>query len=104
MLVNRAQGDPGWSQEGVYVSFATDPVRWSAPKRILDREDIPGWSSFYPQVMGLGPGGTDSEAGRVARFYLKGLSNFEIQFFREGETAPDASRPVPGNPRRGDRS
>lgn len=104
MLVNRAQGDPGWAQEGVYVSFASDPVRWSTPKRLLGRDDIPGWSSFYPQVIGLGPRGTDAEAGRVARFYLKGVSNFEIEFRAAPDAAPDELRPAPGNPRRGDRN
>lgn len=104
MLVNRAQGEPGWSQEGVYISYSSDPARWSVPKRILDRDDIPAWTSFYPQVMGLGPGESDSEAGRVARFYLSGVSTFEIDFFQPGETAPDSGRFVPGYPRRGERN
>lgn len=83
MLMNHARGEPGWSQHGVYVSFATDltrPAGWKPPAKILDDQQVPSWSTFYPQVMGLEPGGTDTLAGRVARFYLNGASWWEIEF------------------------
>lgn len=83
MLLNRAQGEPGWSQEGVYVSFSYDlsrPDSWSAPQKILDRAEFPGWYFFYPQVMGLEPGGTDRRAGASARLYVGGISKWEIDF------------------------
>ncbi len=83
MLLNRAQGEPGWSQEGVYVSFNTDlsrPENWSAPVRILDRSEFPGWYFFYPQVMGLGDNGTDTRAGATARLYVGGVSRWELDF------------------------
>jgi hypothetical protein len=39
-----------------------------------------GW---YPQVVGLEAGvGTDKRAGRHARFYLTGKSDFFIEFSR----------------------
>ncbi len=83
MLLNRAQGEPGWSQEGVYVSFSSDlsrPDSWSVPQKILDRNEFPGWYFFYPQVMGLEAGGTDREAGGTARLYVGGISKWEIDF------------------------
>lgn len=79
MLLNRAT-DMGWSQEGIYISFAPrldDPKLWSAPKKILDGG---GW---YPQVFGLEPEtGTDKQAGSLARFYMSGSSEYLIQFYR----------------------
>jgi len=83
MLLNRAQGEPGWSQEGVYVSFNSDlsrPENWSTPVRILDRSEFPGWYFFYPQVMGLEERGTDTRAGATARLYVGGVSKWEIDF------------------------
>ncbi|MBI5691396.1 MAG: hypothetical protein HZC55_15025 [Verrucomicrobia bacterium] len=83
MLLNRAQGEPGWSQEGVYVSFSSDlsrPGAWTTPRKILDREEFPGWYFFYPQVMGLEAGGSDRRAGATARLYVGGISKWEIDF------------------------
>lgn len=83
MLLNRALGTPGWSQEGIYVSFSTDlsrPEAWTAPVKILGNEEFSGWYFFYPQVMGLEPGGTDRRAGQVARLYVNGISKWEIEF------------------------
>lgn len=93
MLLNHARGEPGWFQEGIYVTFAKDlerPETWRKPVKILDDSQIPGWSTFYPQVMGLEAGGTDSLAGRVARFYLNGTSKWEIEFSRAVEVPPPA--------------
>jgi hypothetical protein len=88
MLLNHAQGEPGWSQEGVYVSFCSDlsrPDTWTEPVRILDKSQFSGWYFFYPQVMGLEPGGTDTQAGQTARLYVGGISKWEIDFI-----APEA--------------
>lgn len=41
-----------------------------------------GW---YPQVIGTAKGETDKLAGRTARLFLGGLSNFEIVFLKPGE-------------------
>ena len=77
MLLNRSCCSPGWPQEGVYVSFnksLSNPAGWSKPVKIVNGG---GW---YPQVIGRGPTGTDNLAGSVARFYMYGLSNWEIVF------------------------
>ncbi len=83
MLLNRAAGEPGWAQEGVYVSYSTElgrPESWSEPRKILDKSQFPGWYFFYPQVMGLEAGGTDRRAGQIARLYVGGISKWEIEF------------------------
>ena len=77
MLLNRAR-DGEFSQEGIYVSGATtldDPGKWSAPQRILSG------GQWYPQVAGLETGsGSDRLAGERARFFMRGVSEFEIVF------------------------
>ena len=79
MLLNRARNER-FDQDGIYVSYSptlSDPRRWSTPHQILNGG---GW---YPQVVGLEPGeGTDKRAGRHARFYLTGKSEFFIDFAR----------------------
>jgi len=79
MLMNRAAND-AWDQEGIYVSFNArlgNPEGWSPPQKILDGG---GW---YPQVVGLEVGrGTDTLAGRVARFFMSGRSDYTIEFSR----------------------
>jgi len=79
MLMNRSR-DTRWRQEGIYISFSTrldNPRLWSPPMEILDG------GSWYPQVLGLESGsGTDKVAGRVARFFMTGESNYLIEFAR----------------------
>jgi hypothetical protein len=78
MLLNRAK-DETFAQEGIYVSFNHDlgnPAGWSSPARIVEG------GTWYPQVMGIEPGGTDTEAGQLARFFLRGRSDFLIRFDR----------------------
>jgi len=79
MLLNRAR-DEDFNSDGIYISYARslrDPRQWSAPRKILDR---PMW---YPQVAGLDPAtGTDREAGRRARFFVHGRSEYYIDFLR----------------------
>jgi hypothetical protein len=76
MLLNRANGK-GWTQEGIYVSFAddlADPDGWSKPAKLLDG------GAWYPQVFGLEEGGTDKLAGRRARLFMSGVSEYELTF------------------------
>lgn len=90
MLLNHAQGQPGWSQEGVYVSFCSDlshPETWTQPVKILDKSQMSGWYFFYPQVMGLAPGETDRRVGQFARLFVGGISKWEIEFAPKS-TAP----------------
>ncbi|MCY2954188.1 MAG: hypothetical protein NTU53_19815 [Planctomycetota bacterium] len=78
MLLNRSKAK-GWVQDGIYVSFAKqlgDTKAWSKPVKILEG------GAWYPQVMGLEPGGTDKLAGRAARFFMAGVSEREIVFER----------------------
>lgn len=109
MLLNRASGEPGWAQEGVYVSFNADlgrPEGWSEPVKILDKAEFSGWYFFYPQVMGLEAGGTDRLAGRVARLYVNGISKWEIEFTRRPSAPvdvqvaamPSSGTALPGGP------
>lgn len=79
MLLSRACCEPGWPAEGVYISFNPDlgnPHGWTPPEKILDR----GEARWYPQVIGLEPGGSDRLAGAVARLFLSGDSHWEIVF------------------------
>lgn len=96
MLLNRA-AVKGWRQEGIYVSFARDlgnPESWQTPVKILSRDAFRHWGTHYPQVIGIEAGETDTIAGRVARMYVSGGSEWEIVFStnQERPTAP-AGRP-----------
>ena len=77
MLLNRTK-DEQFTQEGVYVSFASrldDPAAWTTPIKIVDG------GSWYPQVMGIETGdGSDKQAGARARFFLGGQSTQFIEF------------------------
>lgn len=76
ILLNRAKGQ-GWKQEGIYISFSeelSNPSSWSEPEKIYDG------GLWYPQVIGLGEKETDKLAGKVARFFMGGISQWEIVF------------------------
>jgi hypothetical protein len=93
MLLNLAGGEPGWSQQGVFISYVSDlaqPHTWRRPTLLLPPEEIRSWSSFYPQVIGLAKGETDSVVGRTARLFLTGISTWEIEF-----TLPPPATPPP---------
>jgi hypothetical protein len=72
-LLNHTEGEQ-WVQEGVYITFSKDLVRWTEPRKLLEVND------WYPQVVGLGNGETDTVAGKDARLYVGGISDFIIQF------------------------
>ncbi len=83
MLLNRAKGT-GWKQEGIYISFNKDlsnPSGWTYPEKIYEG------GRWYPQVIGIGEGikGTDKLAGRVCRFFMHGISEWEIVFSQPDE-------------------
>jgi hypothetical protein len=80
MLMNRSCCTTGWPQEGIYAAFSEDLAHWTEPRKILDH---PGW---YPQVLGIGPGGTDTVAGRTARLYIYGESYWDLVFRRNAGT------------------
>ena len=83
ILMNRACCKPNWPQEGIYLSYAedlSDPATWTEAKRILDKPAIGFSPGYYPQVLGLEEGDSDSVAGQYARLYIHGISNWELVF------------------------
>ena len=73
-----------WPQEGIYVTFnenLSDPKDWTPPRKIHNK------GTWYPQVMGTDKSKqeTDKLAGRVARFFMGGKSQWEIVFLRPEE-------------------
>ena len=88
VLMNHACCDPGWPQEGIYISYVADlgdPSTWGKPTKLLEGEKIGFRAGFYPQVMGLEEGETDSVSGWYARLYIQGISRWEIIFSHEGQ-------------------
>ncbi len=79
MLLNHAKDD-NFTQEGIYVSFATDianPRLWSAPVKILNG------GKWYPQVIGMQDGsGSDKVAGEWPRFFMSGTSQYLAHFIK----------------------
>ena len=77
MLLNHACCQPDWPQEGIYIAFnadLTDANGWSKPELLI------GAGDWYPSVLGSGLLETDSIAGKTARLFLRGLSEWEIVF------------------------
>lgn len=71
MFLNHA-GNAEWEQDGIYVSYNPDPSNpnsWSKPGRFIDAQHSGDW---YPQVISENG---DTEVGKEARFFTKGLSN-----------------------------
>jgi hypothetical protein len=95
MLLNRACCEPGWPQEGIYISYSADVTNaagWTPPLKIIDDVGFgPGW---YPQVLGTMIGETDKFAGRIARLYIHGVSHWDLVFHR----ADGLPEPPPGLP------
>lgn len=102
VLLNRTGGGPGWAQDGIYLAYVrdlADPASWTKPVKLLDVEEMPGPTEFYPQVIGLDRDGSDTLAGRVARFFLHGMSKWEIEFrLTTTPTESDSLKPSPTDP------
>lgn len=80
ILMNRSCCVPGWPQAGVYITFNPDlsqPDLWRAPELLIAAGD------WYPQVIGSEPGESDRLAGRQARLFVRGFSDWEIVFHRD---------------------
>ncbi len=98
VLLNRTCCEPEWPQEGIYLTLNPDlsnPAGWITPLKLMNRDDFDG--QYYPQVIGTGPGETDTLAGQVARLYVRGSSAWEIVFHKEAEL-PVPQPPVPEPP------
>ncbi len=86
ILMTRTCCEPGWPGAGTYIAF-TDfigvPEYYGEPKLLLRETGFnPAW---YPQVMGIHEGETDTVAGKVARLWIKGISMWELVFRRADE-------------------
>lgn len=77
VLLNHTEGME-WQQEGVYIAFSEDLVQWSAPQKVMDVD------MWYPQVMGLDPGGTDRVGGKSVRVFVGGISDVVLEFDMPG--------------------
>ncbi len=79
MLLNHVQGGRYFHQEGIWIAFNSslaDPAGWTEPRRIVKN------GFWYPQVIGLGADDGDTRADSVARFFIAGVSEWEIRFGR----------------------
>jgi hypothetical protein len=89
MLLSRTRaGAPAFRQDGVHWCWGDtleEPEAWTAPRRLTRG------GSWYPQVVGLGPGESDTEAGANARFLMAGRSAWRIRFSLRpaGATEPE---------------
>jgi hypothetical protein len=96
ILLNHACCSPNWPQEGIYAAFATDlsaPSYWEPPRRLaVDARE------YYPQVIGLGPGETDSVVGAIGRLYIHGTSEWELVFRKVDDSINPDPRPEPDDP------
>lgn len=80
MVMNRSCCSPNWPMEGVYIAYSMDlsnPATWGRANKILDGREAGG---YYPQVVGMSPGETDSLVGAKARLFVQGVSRWEISF------------------------
>lgn len=86
ILLNHTK-DGHFAQEGIYVTFnrdVGDPKGWTAPRNV----PVPaGKLAWYPQVIGLDKSRheTDKLAGRIARLFMRGESQWELVLLRPGE-------------------
>ena len=102
VLLNHACCKPSWPQEGIYVTFNTDlsqPGNWSSPVKILGKVTYD--AGYYPQVLGVEQGETDTIAGRQPRLYVHGRSNWTIEFSKEPMEEQDPSVGIDDPPDRG---
>ena len=98
MLLNRSCCEPGWPQEGIYISFSTGPLesaRWTEPVKLMDGEEIGFRPGYYPQVIGIQYGETDTLVGQRARLYISGISDWIITFSRLAAPRPPSTGPQP---------
>jgi hypothetical protein len=95
VLLNHTCCKPNWPQEGIYVTYNPDlsnPAGWTTPVKILGKVSYD--AGFYPQVIGMAAGESDTVAGQVARLYVHGRSNWEVLFLRP----EDIVEPPPTDP------
>jgi hypothetical protein len=83
-----AQDDPSscnYDPEGIWYSWTDDlaSAQWAPPRELLDlqalRASFGDDKYWYPQVLGVGPGETDSLAGQGARLFVHGISVWTLR-------------------------
>jgi hypothetical protein len=84
VLLNRTAGEQ-WAQEGIYISFSQNLTSWTLPQKLLESND------WYPQVLGLGEGETDSRAGQFVRIFVGGVSTYMLEFKLPAEARSEPS-------------
>jgi len=97
-VLNRSCCESGWPQEGIYLSIGgdlSDPGSWSRPIKIMDADTIGFAPGYYPQVVGIDAGGTDTVAGGTARLFIKGISKWELVFLTADESTATTEPTVP---------
>ncbi|MBL8216759.1 MAG: hypothetical protein JNK87_38925 [Bryobacterales bacterium] len=95
VLLNRACCEPGWPQEGIYLSYGSDladPGTWTTPAKLIDEQHVGFAPAYYPQAFGSGPDDTDTQAGQLPRLFVKGYSAWQIYF--APSVPPDPLDPV----------
>ena len=101
LVLNHACCKSEWPQEGIYLSVNSDisnPGFWSTPLKIMDAKNIGFSPGFYPQIVGVDSGETDSFVGKFARLYIKGISKLEIEFYTADEPGGFPLIPNPPGP------
>jgi len=95
VVLNRSCCEPGWPQEGIYYSWNADlanPAGWQKPMRLLNDEQLRDTEGgYYPQLVGVNYGESDTLAGQIARLYVKGISRWDVLFL----TKHELSQPQP---------
>lgn len=97
VLMSRAVSS-GMKGDGTWISYnpqIEEPSGWSSPAQLLTAAEVRtatrgadvtnasnyGW---YPQIIGTRRGESDKLAGRSARLFVAGVSNYEIVFSNPG--------------------
>jgi hypothetical protein len=97
VLMNRSCCRPKWPGEGIYITFNPDlsnPFSWTSPERIMEHP-----AGYYPELIGLGPGETDTLVGETGRLYIQGRSMWELVFRKvEPEAPPPPAESGPSSP------
>jgi len=91
ILLNRACCKTQWPQEGIYVTFTPDlsnPASWKEPVKIPYSQELDFSPGYYPQAFGTRVGESDSLVGEVGRFFIQGISKWEIVFSRQPDPQP----------------
>lgn len=74
---------------GGYITWHADlanPRGWVQPTRLLTSEQLRDTGGgYYPQLVGVNYGESDTLAGQIARLYIKGISKWDVLFLTKKE-------------------